>query len=245
MNPIPFLFSATIPKDMRQTDVMNYIDDIEISTYFENYDGDIEHFKRKRDMTTEERTARREKWQKILKIGAVVGAGTALVIFAPELIAMVAPLMKSIKAALVAQGENPSKMKIGEILEKFHKNNVAKSVEGGDESAKGKNMIKGIIAYFKNLQEKKKSGGELTGLEKKMLEEADKATAKLESAAEGDIAQTVKNMVASGTAEESLSGSGVNENPNVKPKTNAMGGMDIKTILIVLVAIFVVSKFAK
>lgn len=225
---------------------MNYVDDIEISTYFENYDGDMQHFKKKRDMTLEERTARRKKWQKIVKIGAVIGAGTAIAIFAPELVTALAPLMKSMKSALKAQGEDPSKMRIGEIIQKFHANNVKGSVEGADESGKGKNIVKGILKYFKDLNERKKSGGQLTALEQKMLDEADQATKKLEETAEGDIATTVKNMVTAGTAEEGLSGSGVNENPNVKPKENAvMGGMDMKTILIILVAVFVLMKFAK
>ena len=226
-----------------KNDIMNYIDDIEISTYFENYDGDMQHFKKKKDMTLEERTARREKWQKIVKIGAVIGAGTAIAIFAPEIVASLAPVMKSMKSALKAQGQDPSKMKIGEIIQNFHKNTVAGKIEGADESSKGKNMVKNILRYFKDLNQRKKSGGELTGLEKKMLDEADQATKKLEETLEGDIAQTVKNMVASGTAEESISGAGVNINPDVKPKTQT-GAFDFKTIAIVLIAIFVVAKFA-
>lgn len=218
----------------------NLIDDIEISNYFENYSEEDSQNLAKVNPEDDARTRKRKRFQNALKIGAAIGAAAALVFFGPEIIAMLTPVMPAIKASLKAKGMDPSKMKIGEIIKKFHETSTGKKVEGGDEKKNGLAMAKDILGYFKKLKEKK-SNGTASPIETKMLELADNATAKIAEATDGEVKNIMKSLVADGTAEQELSGkpaTAKTESKDTKTETK----FDTKTILIVLVAIFVFSK---
>jgi len=222
----------------------NLIDDIEISNYFENYSDDDQQNLAKVSPEDDERTKRRKHWQNALKIGAVIGAATTLVFFGPEIIAMLTPVMPAIKASLKAKGLDPSKMKIGEILKKFHETSTGKSLDGKDEKKNGIQMAKEILGYFKNLKDKK-ANGTATPLETKMLDLADNATKKIAEAGEGEVKNIMKNLVAEGTGEPELAGTPVAKGePNGTPPAKVETKFDTKTIILVLVAIFVISKFS-
>lgn len=216
----------------------NLIDDIEISNYFENYSQDEQNLARVEE-GDDDRTKRRKRFQNALKIGAVIGAGTAFVVFLPEIIAMLTPVMPAIKAALKAKGLDPKKMKIGEIVKKFHETTTGKKVQGGDEKKNGLEMAKEIIGYFKKIKEKK-DNGTASPLETKMLQLADNATQKIADATDGEVKNIMKNLVADGTGEQELAGTISKGEPTTKTETK----FDTKTIILVLVAIFVISKFA-
>lgn len=195
---------------------MNFQDtvlDYELENYFladskDDYENQ-ENFlglgkKRKKklaSMTDEERTARRKKFQKILKIGAIVGAAVAGIVFGPELIAMLGPTFPAMKAALVKQGMNPKNMKKGEIIKTFFEKVVKGKVEGDTSEKKGLAMAKSILQFFKNAKSRKDKG-EATALDNLILDEADKTTKKLFNAKEGEEASVMDDVINSGTADE-------------------------------------------
>lgn len=220
----------------------NLIDDIEISNYFENYSEDEQNLARVEE-GDDDRTKRRKRWQNALKIGASIGAATAFIIFLPEIIAMLTPVMPAIKAGLKAKGIDPTKMKIGEIIKKFHSETTGKSLESKDEKKNGIQVAKEILGYFKKIKDKK-NDGTATPLETKMLDLAENATKKIAEAGDGEVGKIMKNLVADGTGEQELAGTKEAPAKGSKEVAKTETKFDTKTILLVLVGIFLVSKFS-
>lgn len=225
----------------------NVILDYELENYFGNLDdSNISHFKKRRErlakMTDEERTARRKKFQKILKIGAVVGAVTAVAVFSPQIMASLAPVFKSMKSALKAKGFDIKKMKVGEVAEKFS-TEVAKQElpTDKDKSKRGLQLAKNILGYFASAK-KRRDEGTATELEKALLSEADKVTDKISKLSESDAAKTIKNLLTEGTAEEG-SEAGASEFGTKELTTE--GGMDIKKYLPLALVVLGVIFFMK
>lgn len=219
----------------------------ELENYFiadslDDYD-DSENFlgkKRKKKlaaMSDEERTARRKKFQKILKIGGVIGAAIGAIVFGPELVAMLAPTFPAMKTALTKQGFNVKKMKKGEIIKTFFDKVVKGKEVEGDGAKKGLGIVKAILEFFKNAK-KRKDEGKATELDNLILSEADKTTKKLFNSPEGTEADTVDDVVNSGTADESTT--------TTNSGSGSGSGMDMKSMLpvivIVLVALFLLKR---
>jgi len=220
----------------------NLIDDIEISNYFENYSDDQQNLAHV-EAGDDDKTKRRKHWQNALKIGGVIGAATTLVFFGPEIIAMLTPVMPAIKASLKAKGIDPTKLKIGQIIKKFHEETTGKSLEGKDEKKNGIQVAKEILDYFKKVKQKK-ADGTASPLETKMLDLAKTATKKIAEAGEGEVKNIMKNLVAEGTGEPELAGTPEKGTADKTPPAKVETKFDTKTIILVLVAIFVISKFS-
>jgi hypothetical protein len=234
-----------------------FINNYEMEGIFENYltnENDLYNFsdvshaigdKRKKKlaaMTDEERTARRKKFQKILKIGALVGAATTLVVFGPQIMAALAPVFPAMKSALAKKGINPKGLKIGEIAEKFSTEVAGKPIpEGKDKAQKGMAVAKNVLGYFASAK-KRRDAGTSTKLENALLDEADKVTDKISKLSESDAAKTLSNILTEGTADE---GTEVSGKGTTKEGTESTG-MDFKKYLPialgVLVLLFVMKK---
>jgi len=230
--------------------------DYELENYFladsvDTYDENPEHFlkklKQKRkeklaSMTDEERTNRRKKFQKILKIGAGLGAVVGAIAFGPQLIAMLGPTFPAMKTALTKQGFDVKKMKKGEVIKTFFEKIVKGKEVEGDGEKKGMGMVKAILEFFKNAK-KRKDEGKATDLDNLILTEADKTTKRLFNAGEGEEASTLEDVITSGTADESTTGS---TGGGSGSGSGSGSGMDMKSmlpvILIVLAALFFLKK---
>ena len=188
--------------------------DYELENYFvassmDTYDDREDFFKKARakrkeklaSMTDEERTARRKKFQKILKMGGVIGAVVGGIAFGPQLIAMLGPTFPAMKTALSKQGMNVKNMKKGEIIKTFFEKVVKGKVEGDSDEKKGMGVVKGILEFFKNAKARK-DRGEATALDTLILDEADKTTKKLFNATEGSEEEVLSDVINSGTADE-------------------------------------------
>lgn len=218
----------------------NLIDDIEISNYFENYSEDEQNLARVEEGDSPA-TKKRKRFQNALKIGGMIGAATALIAFGPAIISMLTPVMPAIKAGVKARGGDPTKMKIGKLIKTFHEQVVGKKLEGTDEKKNGIQVAKDILGYFKKVKEKK-NDGTATPIETKMLELAENATDKIANATDDEVKKVMKKLVADGTEEQELAGTP--ETPEKGTTTKTETKFDTKTILLVLVGIFLVSKFA-
>lgn len=223
----------------------NYIiEDYALENYF-NAMNPVSHFKKKKDMTDEERTARRKKFQKILKIGIALGAVTTLVIFGPEIMTALAPVFPAMKAALKGRGIDTKNLKVGEVAEKFHTEVVGKELPTDtDKAKKGMAVAKNILGWFAGAK-KRRDEGTATPFEKKMLESADKVTDQIAKTAESDAAKTIQNFINDGTADQGK----VAENSFTKDLQNAnqsaTGGMDIKKYLPIAVIALAILFFMK
>lgn len=208
--------------------------------------SDINHFKKRKErlanMTDEERTARRKKFQKILKIGVALGGVTTLVVFGPQIMAALSPVFPAMKTALAKKGINVKGLKVGEVAEKFSTEVAGQPIpEGTDKAKKGMAIAKNILGYFASAK-KRRDEGKATELEKVLLNEADKVTDKISKLSESDAAKTLTNILTEGTADEGTSGA---SQGTTKEGTESTG-MDFKKYLPialgVLVLLFVLKK---
>jgi hypothetical protein len=221
----------------------------ELENYFlldshDTYDENPEHFlkklkaKRKEklaSMTDEERTARRKKFQKILKIGVGVGAVIGAIAFGPQLIAMLGPTFPAMKSALTKQGLDVKKMKKGEIIKTFFEKIVKGKEVEGDGEKKGMGMVKAILEFFKNAKARKDKG-EATALDNLILSEADKTTKKLFDAPEGSEAEVMDDVINTGTADQTTT---------TNSGTGSGSGMDMKSMLPIIVIVLAALFFLK
>jgi len=184
----------------------NVIEDYALENYWGIDDAQVSHFKKRKErlakMTDEERTARRKKFQKILKIGVALGAVGTLVAFGPQIMAALAPVFPAMKSALLKKGINPKGLKVGQVAEKFSTEVAGKPIpEGGDKAKNGLQVAKNILGYFASAK-KRRDEGTATEFEKKLLSEADKVTDKISKLSESDAAKTLNNILTEGTADE-------------------------------------------
>lgn len=226
------------------------IRDYELENYWGIDDAQISHFKKRRErlakMTDEERTARRKKFQKILKIGAVVGAVTAIAVFSPQIMASLAPVFKSMKSALLKKGINVKSLKPGQVAEKFSTEVAGIPVPEGQDKAKvGLKLAKNILGWFASAK-KRREDGTATELEKSLLDEADKVTDRISKLSESDAAKTIKNLITEGTADEGEDvGSNSGNTKDLRTSDGASGGMDIKKYLPIALVVLGVIFFMK
>lgn len=207
----------------------------------------VGHFKKRRErlanLTDEERTARRKRFQKILKIGVAIGGVTTLVIFGPEIMAALAPVFPAMKSALAKKGINVKGLKVGEVAEKFSTEVAGKAIpEDKDKAKRGLKVAKNILTYFASAK-KRRDEGKATELEKTLLTEADKVTDKISKLKESDAAQTLTNILTEGTADEETgaSKSGTKEGTQSTESSDSLKKY-LPIALGVLVVLFIVNK---
>lgn len=168
--------------------------------------SDINHFKKRKEklasMTDEERTARRKKFQKILKIGAVVGGATALVFFGPEIIAALTPVFPAMKAALAKKGIATKGLKVGEVAEKFSTEVAGQPLPTDEDKAKrGLKIAKNILGFFAKAKERKKNG-QATALDNLVLNKAEETTKKIANLSTDEAEAVLTSLVTKDTADE-------------------------------------------
>jgi hypothetical protein len=202
----------------------SYIDAIEMSTYFENYDGDgNEDFHLKKG---ELRERLKKALPKIAAIGAAVGLGIA---FGPALLSAVAPMMPAIKKYLQSSGVDTKGMGAGEKIKAFYKK-VFKADPDLKDKEGPKKAIEKILQFFKDLKSKKDSG-QLGSLEKALVETAEKTLLGIESG----------NVDPADLVNETETGSKGKSKEGVEVTTK----IDTKTILIAVAALVALMYFSK
>jgi len=226
----------------------NVIEDYALENYLGIDDAQISHFKKRRErlakMTDEERTARRKKFQKILKIGVAIGAATAIVALSPQIMASLAPVFKSMKSALVKKGINVKSLKVGEVAEKFSTEVAGVPLPTDkDKSKAGLKLAKNILGYFASAK-KRRDEGTATELEKALLSEADKVTDKISKLSESDAAKTINNILTEGTADEGTDVTGASQG-RTREATESASGMDIKKYIPIALVVLGVLFFMK
>ena len=150
----------------------SYIDAIEMSTYFENYSDGNDDFHLKGRVKEKLKKA----FPKIAAVGAAVGLGIA---FGPQLLAVIGPMLPAIKGYLIKQGVNVEGMGPGEKIKAFYQK-VFKSEPDLKDKDGPKKTIEKILTFFKTLKEKKASG-QLTGLEKMLVDKTEKTLSDIEN----------------------------------------------------------------
>jgi hypothetical protein len=225
------------------------IKDYELENYF--YDmlpvshaiGDRRR-KKLASMTDEERTARRKKFQTILKIGVAVGAVTTLVIFSAQIMAALAPVFPAMKSALAKKGINTKGLKVGEVAEKFSTEVAGKAIPTDtDKTKRGLQLAKNILGWFASAK-KRRDEGTATELEKALLTETDKVTDKISKLSESDAAKTLQNILTEGTADEGNS-IAKGEPVGTKEGSESASGMDIKKYIPIALVVLGVLFFMK
>ena len=150
----------------------SYIDAIEMSTYFENYDGMDNDFHLKQEF--------KDKLKKAAKILAGTGALVGLAIaFGPGLLSAATPVMEAIKKYLAATGVDTKGMGAGEKLKTFYEKVFKEKADTKDKDGP-KKIVEKILKFFKDLKEKKDKG-QLTDLEKMLLDTANKTVSDIDS----------------------------------------------------------------
>lgn len=168
-----------------------------------------------------------DKGKKILKIGGLVAGAGVLIAFGPEIIAALGPVMPAMKALLSKQGisaKGPA-----DIVKKFSNTQLKMSDE---EKKDPKKILQAILKFFKDAKDRR-AAGTATPLDELALTTAD---------------NTIKR-ISDGTlsVNQAVEGEGGPEAPTKPSKTAAATGetktgIDFKIVLIVLVAVFFLSK---
>lgn len=226
------------------------IEDYALENYWGIDDAQVSHFKKRKErlakMTDEERTARRKKFQKILKIGVALGAVGTLIAFGPEIMAALAPVFPAMKAGLKAKGIDVKNLKVGQVAEKFSTEVAGKPIpESGNAGEKAMKVAKNILGYFASAK-KRKDEGTATELEKALVKKADEITDKISKTAEKDAVKTLKNILTSGTADEGETiGAEVSKTKEGTEGSESTGGMDIKKYLPIALVVLGIIFFVK
>ena len=171
--------------------------------------------------------AKSKKGKTILKITAGIGAGAVLIAFGPEIMAALAPVLPAMKAALAKKGisaKGPA-----QVVKKFHETQIGDLPKDGSQADRAKNILKAILGFFKNAKDRR-ANGTASALDEAILKKADETIGKISDGTL--IVDTIVNdetQTKTGTTKETTTG---------EVKT----GIDFKIVLVVLVAVFLLSK---
>jgi hypothetical protein len=168
---------------------------------------------------------------KLAKTILIAGAGAGIIIAAgPAIMAAIAPLLPAMKTILTKQGIKAKGA--GDIFKKFHATQVGDLPKDAKGAEGAKLMLKGVLGFFKKAKEKR-AAGTASPLEELALQTADTTIQKI---SDGTL-----------SVNQALEG----ETPGVTPgrtkektetTTEKKGGIDMKIILIALVAVFFLTK---
>ena len=161
----------------------SYIDAIEMSTYFENYDGTNDDY----HLSQRFKDKIKKALGPIAGIGAAVGLGIA---FGPALLGAIGPMLPAIKGYLIKQGVDVKGMGPGEKIKAFYEKVFKEKADVKDKEGP-KKVIEKILKFFKDLKDKK-AKGELGPLENALVETAEK-TIKGIDAGTVDVADVVND----------------------------------------------------
>jgi len=173
--------------------------------------------------------AKSKKGKTILKITAGIGAGAVLIAFGPEIMAALAPVLPAMKAALAKKGisaKGPA-----QVVKKFHETQIGDLPKDGSQADRAKNILKAILGFFKNAKDRR-AAGTASPLDEIILKKADETIGKIsEGTLSVDSIVNDETPTTPGKTKEGTTTTG-------ETKT----GIDFKIVLIVLVAVFFLSK---
>jgi hypothetical protein len=169
-----------------------------------------------------------DKGKKILKL--VIAGGVAIA-FGPQIIAALGPVLPAMKTALTKQGLKAKGP--GDIIKKFTDTQLKMS--DGDKKNPGK-IVKAIFGFFKAAKDRRAAG---------LASPLDEAVL--------NVADTTIQKISDGTlsVDQAVEGVGADETPGAATKrtkettettTDKKSGIDMKIILIALVAVFFLTK---
>lgn len=173
--------------------------------------------------------AQSKKGKTILKITAGLGGAAVLIAFGPEIIAALTPVLPAMKALLAKKGI-PTKG-VGDVVKKFHETQIGPLPKDASSSDKAKNIVKGILGFFKNAKDRRASGT-ASPLDEIILNKADETIQKI-SDGTLSVDTIVNDTTPTGTTTKETTAAASGEK-----KT----GIDMKIVLIALVAIFLIAK---
>ena len=171
--------------------------------------------------------AQSKKGKTIFKLTGLVGGVAVAIAFGPAIISALAPVLPAMKTFLAKKGisaKGPA-----QIVKKFHESQIGELPKDGNETDKAKKVVSGILEFFKKAKNRRNNGTQ-TALDDIILNKADETIQKISDgtlsvdAIVGDETPTKGSQTTTTTTEEK--------------KT----GIDMKMILIILVAVFVISK---
>lgn len=170
--------------------------------------------------------AKSKKGKTILKIYAGVGAAAILIVFGPQIIAALAPVLPAMKTLLAKKGiaaKGPA-----DVVKKFHETQIGNLPKDGSEADRAKAVVKSIFGFFKNAKDRR-ANGTASPLDEIILKKADETIGKI---SDGTLSvDTIVN-------DETPTKTGTTTTTTGETKT----GIDFKIVLIVLVAVFFLSK---
>lgn len=166
-----------------------------------------------------------KKGKTILKITAGVGGAAVLIAFGPEIIAALTPVLPAMKALLAKKGI-PTKG-IGDTVKKFHETQIGPLPKDASSSDKAKNIVTGILKFFKNAKDRRAAGTQ-SPIDDIILNKADETIQKI-SDGTLSVDAVINDNTTTKVASENTTGS----------KTT---GIDLKIVLIVIAAVFLLSK---
>lgn len=172
----------------------------------------------------------------LLKISALGGGVAVAIAFGPELIALIAPLLPAMKTALANKGIKAKGL--GNVIKKFHETQIGALPEDASAGQKAKQMVEGILGFFKKAKEKR-ANGTASPLENLVLKTADETIQKI-----GDGTLSVEEV----TSDESNDTAKVTKQITTDTATTTTTtetkktGIDFKIVLVVLVAVFFLTK---
>ena len=171
--------------------------------------------------------AQSKKGKTIFKLSAIVGGVAVAIAFGPAIISALAPVLPAMKSFLAKKGisaKGPA-----QIVKKFHETQIGDLPTEGSETEKGKKVVSGILEFFKKAKNRRDNGTQ-TALDDILLNKADETIQKI-----SDGTLSVEAIVSDETPTK---GSQTTTTTTEEKKT----GFDMKMILIILVAVFVISK---
>jgi len=175
--------------------------------------------------------AQSEKGKKLLKIYAGVGIAAVLIAAGPQIMAALAPVLPAMKATLAKQGIKANGLK--DVLKKFTETQVKLE---GDDKKDPKKILKAIFGFFKAAKDRRAAGTQ-SPLDDLVLKTADETVQKL---ADGTL--SVDGALEIEDAPEKGAATGTTKEKTVTTSTEKKSGIDMKIILIALVAVFFLTK---
>jgi hypothetical protein len=170
--------------------------------------------------------AQSEKGKKILKIYAAVGIAAVLIAAGPAILSALAPVLPAMKALLAKKGIQTKGM--SDVVKKFTETQIKLE---GDEKKDPKKIIKGILGFFKGAKDRR-AAGTASPLDEFVLKTADETVQKI-----SDGTLSVENALELETAPAKTPGKGTTKEAATEKK-----GFDMKLILVILVAVFFLTK---
>ena len=169
-----------------------------------------------------------KKGKTILKITAGIGGAAVLIAFGPEIMAALAPLLPAMKNLLAKKGisaKGPA-----DVVKKFHETQIGDLPKDGNSADRAKNIVKSILGFFKNAKERR-AAGTASPLDEIILNKADETIQKI---SDGTLnVDTIVN-------DETPVTPGKTKEGDTTGSTKT--GIDFKIVLVVLVAVFLLSK---